>query len=91
VLLAWFATVLTMFFANPPSATTADRSLPALKHGYWLVVGALLILVLGVFVLPKNRSSLPENLLHSAAPTNSLNNSIKPYSAGKAVGLTNGP
>jgi len=91
VLLAWFATVLTMFFANPPSATTADRSLPALKHGYWLVVGALLILVLGVFVLPKNRSSLPENLLQSAAPTNSLNNSIKPYSAGKAVGLTNGP
>jgi hypothetical protein len=54
MLLAWFATILAMFFADPPSATTADRSLPALKHGCWLVVGALLILVLGGFVLPKN-------------------------------------
>jgi Flp pilus assembly protein TadD len=30
---------------------------------------------LGIFVLPKNESSLPENLLQSAAATNSLNGS----------------
>ncbi|MGA2240413.1 MAG: hypothetical protein ABSH11_00005, partial [Verrucomicrobiota bacterium] len=75
VLLAWFATIMTMFFAESPSATTPDRSHPALKHGYWLVIGALLILALGIFVLPKNESSLPENLLQSAAATNSLNGS----------------
>jgi tetratricopeptide (TPR) repeat protein len=75
VLLAWFATILTMFFAVPSSATTADRSLPLLKNGYWLVVGALLILALGVFVLPKNESPLPENPLQSAAATNSPNGS----------------
>ncbi len=54
VLLAWFATMMTMFFTEPPLATTADRSLPVLKYGYWLAVGAFLILVLGAFVLPKN-------------------------------------
>jgi tetratricopeptide (TPR) repeat protein len=75
VLLAWFATIMTVFFANLPSATTADRGLPALKHGYWLAVGALLILALGIFVLPKNEPALPENLLHSAAATSSLNGS----------------
>ncbi len=35
VLLGWFTTILTVFFADPPSATTSDRSLPALKHGYY--------------------------------------------------------
>jgi hypothetical protein len=75
VLLAWFSTILTMFFADPSSATTADRSLPLLKNGCWLVVGALLILALGVFVLPKNESPLPENPLPSAAATNSPNGS----------------
>ena len=75
VLLAWFSTILTMFFADPSSANTADRSLPALKHGYWLAVGALLILALGVFVLPKNESPLPKNPLPSAAATNSPNGS----------------
>jgi tetratricopeptide (TPR) repeat protein len=75
MLLAWFATIMTMFFAESPSATTADRSLPVLKHGYWLAVGAVLILVLGVFVLPKNESPLPENPLQSATAANSLNGS----------------
>jgi hypothetical protein len=73
LLLAWFSTILTMFFANASSATTADRSLPALKHGYWLAVGALLILALGAFVLPKNESPLPKNPLPSAAATSSPN------------------
>jgi hypothetical protein len=92
VLLAWFATIMTIFFANRPSSTstlapsttvkdtstsagTADRSLPALKHGYWLAVGALLIVALGVFVLPENESTLPENLMQSAAATSSLSGS----------------
>jgi tetratricopeptide (TPR) repeat protein len=92
VLLAWFATMMTVFFADPPSSTStlapsttvteppafasaADRSLPVLKDGCWLVVGALLILAFGVFVLPKNESPLPENRLQSAAATNSMNNS----------------
>jgi signal transduction histidine kinase len=92
MLLAWFATMITMFFADlpssastsgmgatipspPASASTPDRSLPMLKDGYWLAVGALLILVLGVFVLPKNESPLPENRLQSAATTISLNGS----------------
>jgi hypothetical protein len=75
VLLAWFATILTLFFADLSLATTADWRLPALKHGYWLAVGALLIAALGVFVLPENESSLPENLLQNAPATNSLNGS----------------
>jgi len=91
VLLAWFATMMTMFFADPlsstftlapsttvtdlPAASTPDRSLPMLKDGYWLIVGALLILVLGVFVLPRSESALPENPLPSAATINSLNGS----------------
>ena len=73
VLLAWFSTILTMFFADPSSATTADRDLPPLKHGYWLAVGALLIVALGVFVLPKNESPSPKNPLPSAAATSSPN------------------
>jgi len=28
MLLAWFATMMTLFFADPPSTTTADRGLP---------------------------------------------------------------
>jgi hypothetical protein len=75
VLLAWFATMITVFFANPHQPTTADRHLPALKHGYWLAVGAFLIVVLGVFVLPENESSLPENPLQNAPATSSLNGS----------------
>jgi signal transduction histidine kinase len=75
VLLAWFATMMTLFFADPHQPTTADRSRPALKHGYWLAVGALLIMALGVFVLPKNESSLPENPLQNAATTNFPNGS----------------
>ena len=75
VLLAWFATMMTLFFADPHQPTTADRSLPALKHGYWLAVGALLIVALGVFVLPENESTMPENLMQSAAATSSLNGS----------------
>jgi hypothetical protein len=75
MLLAWFATMMTLFFADPPPTTTADRNLPELKHGYRLAVGALLILVLGVFVLPQNEPSSPENLLRGAAAANSLNGS----------------
>ncbi len=92
MLLAWFATMMTMFFADlpsstptratgaavtgpPASASTPDRSLPALKHGGWLAVGALLIVALGVFVFPKNKHTLPENPLQNAATTNSLNGS----------------
>ena len=75
MLLAWFATMMALFFADPPSATTADRGLPALKHGYWLAVGALLILALGVFVLPKNESTLPKYPLPVAAAASSLNGS----------------
>jgi tetratricopeptide (TPR) repeat protein len=75
VLLAWFSTILTMFFADPSSATTADRGLPPLKHGYWLAAGALLILALGVFVLPKNESPSPKNPLPNAAATSSPNDS----------------
>jgi hypothetical protein len=75
VLLAWFATMMTVFFANPPSASTADRGLPVWKHGHWLAVGALLIAALGIFVLPKNESPSPENLLPNAATTSSLNSS----------------
>jgi hypothetical protein len=92
VILAWFATILTMFFADlplststlaprtaatdpPASVSTPDRNLPMLQNGYWLVVGALLILVLGVFVWPKNESILPDNPLQNAAATNSLNGS----------------
>jgi hypothetical protein len=91
VLLAWFTTMMTLFFADrppaastvapgaaatapPASAGTPGRSLPALKHGGWLAIGALLIVALGVFVLPKNESPLPENSLPSAAAANSLNN-----------------
>jgi hypothetical protein len=75
VLLAWFTTQMTLFFADPPSASTADRDLPVLKHNYWLAVGALLIVALGVFVLPDNKSTSPENPLPSAAATSSLNSS----------------
>jgi tetratricopeptide (TPR) repeat protein len=57
------------------SASTPDRSLPMLKGGYWLAVGALLILALGVFVLPKNESPLPENSLPGAGAANSPNGS----------------
>jgi hypothetical protein len=75
MLLAWFATMMTLFFADPPSTTTADRNLPELKHGYRLAVGALLIMAFGVFVLPKNESTLPENPLPVAAAASSLNGS----------------
>jgi tetratricopeptide (TPR) repeat protein len=75
MLLAWFATIMTMFFADPPSATTVDRSLPLLKDGYWLALGALLIMALGIFVLPENEPALPENPLQSAAAANALNGS----------------
>ena len=92
ILLAWFATIITMFFTdllsskstfapsttftNPPSsAPTTDRSLPELKRGGWLAVGALLIMALGVFVLPENEPASPENPLQSTAATNSLNGS----------------
>jgi Flp pilus assembly protein TadD len=40
-----------------------------------LAVGALLIVALGVFVLPKNESSLPENRLQNAAAANFPNGS----------------
>jgi hypothetical protein len=46
-----------------------------LKHGYWLSVGALLIMALGVFVLPENESTLPENPLPVAAAASSLSGS----------------
>jgi len=75
MLLAWFATIMTMFFADPPSATTADRSLRALKRGYWLALGAILILALGVFVLPENEPVSPEGALPNTAAANSLNGS----------------
>jgi tetratricopeptide (TPR) repeat protein len=75
MLLAWFATIITMLFARPPSANPADRNLPALKQGCWLAVGALIILVLGVFVLPKNKSTLPESPLQNTATTSSPNGS----------------
>ena len=90
MLLAWFATMMTMFFADLPSSTStpapnttfrnlpasasaADPSLPVLKDGNWLMVGALLILAWGIFVLPNNEPALPENRLQSAATPNSLN------------------
>jgi hypothetical protein len=92
VLLAWFATMITVFFAKLPSsastlapsttitdpstsARTGDWSLPVLKNGYWLVIGALLIMALGIFVLPKNEPASPGTPLQSAAATNSLNGS----------------
>jgi hypothetical protein len=75
MLLAWFATLMTLFFAEPPSTPAADRRLPALKHGYWLAIGALLIMAFGVFVLPKNESTLPANPLPVAAAASSLNGS----------------
>ncbi len=75
VLLAWFATVMTMFVADPSSATTAGRSFPLLKNGYWLVAGALLIVAWGVFVLPKNESASPKNPLPDATAANSPNDS----------------
>jgi hypothetical protein len=81
MLLAWFATTLAMLFLDQPSTEStlapnaSNRNLPVLKDGYWLVIGALLILALGIFVLPKNKSSLPENPLQNAAATNSLDNS----------------
>lgn len=90
ILLAWFATIMTLFFADLPSSTSTlalsptvtkppadagagDRGLPGLKNGYWLAVGALLILVLGVFIIPKNKSSLLGNPMQNSAATNSLN------------------
>jgi hypothetical protein len=72
MLLAWFTTMMTLFFADPPSTATADRGLPALKHGSWLSVGALLIVAFGVFVLPKNKSAFPENPLPVAAAASSM-------------------
>ena len=75
MLLAWFATMITLFFADPPSTTTTNRGLPALKHGYWFAVGAILIMALGVFFLPNNKPSLLENPLSSAPASSSLNNS----------------
>ena len=93
VLLAWFATMTTVFFAKLPSsastlepsttitdpsasASTSDWSLPVLKNGYWLAVGALLTMALGVFVLPKNEPASPGTPLQSTAATNSLNGSV---------------
>ncbi len=75
ILAAWFATMMTLFFADPYQPNTADRRLPALKHGYWLAVGAILIVALGVFVLPENESASPENPLPGAAATSFLNGS----------------
>lgn len=89
MLFAWFATIMTMFFADRPSpastlasdtgatnptgsANAAGHSLPALKGGYWLVIGALLIMVLGVLVLPNNESSSPGNRLPNSVMTNPL-------------------
>jgi hypothetical protein len=90
VLLAWFATILALFFADlpsststlapctavadsPTSASTPDPGRPVSKSGYWLVVGALLIMILGV-VLPR-KTALPENRLQNAAATNPLDGS----------------
>jgi hypothetical protein len=91
VLFAWFATMTTMFFAELLPATSTlvpttvtdtlvsasipDRSLPELICGYWLVVSAGLIVIVGIFVLPKNESPVLENPLPSAAATGFLNNS----------------
>ena len=75
MLLAWFTTMMTLLFADSPSTTTADRGLPALKRGYGLAVGALMIMAWGVFVLPKNASTLPENPLPVAAAASSLSGS----------------
>jgi hypothetical protein len=75
ILLAWFATMMTVIFAEPPSATAADCSFPGLKHGYWLAVGAILIVALGVFVLPENESASPENPLPTAVATSFPNRS----------------
>ena len=85
VLLAWFATIMTAFFTARPSATptlvpgtiaagppasASASSLPGLKDGCWLALGAILIMVLGVFVLPKKEPALPENPLPKAAAAN---------------------
>jgi hypothetical protein len=60
---------------DPPASTIAlGSSFPALKHNYWLAIGALLIMALGVFVLPKNKPPLPENPSPDAAATSILNN-----------------
>jgi Flp pilus assembly protein TadD len=46
-----------------------------LKRGYWLALGAILILALGVFVLPENEPVSPEGALPNTAAANSLNGS----------------
>ncbi len=92
LLLAWFTTLITMFFTDQPSATSGlttntavtespafsgntSGSLPVLKGGCWLAVGALLIVALGVFVLPKNESPPPENSMQSVATIHPLDKS----------------
>jgi hypothetical protein len=92
ILLAWFATIMTLFFANWKSdvstlapenivtnssayANTPDWTRPMSKGGFWLACVALVIMVLGVFVLPKNKPALPEHLLPNDAVINPLDSS----------------
>jgi hypothetical protein len=92
---AWFATILTMIFADLPSSASslapnlvvAERPphhgtqrtvFPVLTSGYWLALGALLIMALVAFVLPKTESTSPESLAKTAAPINPLGDSQTP-------------
>jgi len=74
MLLAWFATTITVLFTDLPLTTAADRGLPMLKHGNWLAVGALFIVIFGVFVLPENEPFSPSDSASNSAATSFLNN-----------------
>ena len=80
VLAAWYAAILTILFAGPPDATSSQATSPARmpdlnlagsKEGGWLVAGACLILVLGIFVFPNHEPAAPENRLENAVPPSS--------------------
>jgi tetratricopeptide (TPR) repeat protein len=75
MLLAWFATIITLFFAGLPKsasmpAGTTDGGFPELKGGCCLIGGAFLIVILGIFVLPKDKSVLPLNLSQNTTVVN---------------------
>jgi hypothetical protein len=87
MLFAWFATILTLLFADLQSARPingtnssalagiASWNLPTLKGGQWLGVGALLIVLLGVFALPEAERAAPEQPAQNTTTANLSNNS----------------
>jgi hypothetical protein len=85
LLLAWYATIMSLFFANllpststlapsptvtesPALTSTSRQSLPVLKDRFRVAVGAFLIMVLGVFVLPNATTTNPVDVSETNSP-----------------------